>query len=163
MTRMATSAILGALAVAVGWTVWSTVVPREPSESALPAGTAVAEATLPAVPAAAAPTLPARPRPVDQAGSANVSSAAPRQAAPPLRDGLVMEHGMPTALHALAPDIDVQALPPPAAGLPPGIQPEDAVVNRAGTVALTRSADTPAGGDASTANASRPPVATHAP
>ena len=162
MTRAATNTIVGALAVAVGWTIWSTLGPREPSESAPPAGTAVAEvAPPPAAPTPAPPAAP--PRPAEQASGPSVVAAAPVQAAPPLRDGLVVEHGMPTAVHALAGDPDVQALPPPAAGLPPGARPEDAVVNRAGTIALNRSAATPPGIDAATANAARQPAATHAP
>lgn len=159
MTRAATNTIVGALAVAVAWTIWSTLGPSEPSESAPPAGTAVAEVA----PPPAAPTPAAPPRPAEQASGPSVVAAAPVQAAPPLRDGLVMEHGMPTAVHALAGDPDVQALPPPAAGLPPGARPEDAVVNRAGTIALNRSAATPPGVDATTANAARQPAATHAP
>ena len=161
MTRAATNAIVGALAVTVAWTIWSTLGPPEPSGSALPAGTAVAEAAPPVAPTPMPPTVPARP--AEQANSSSAASAALVQAAQPLRDGLVMEHGMPTAVHALAGDTEVQGLPPPAAGLPPGSRPEDAVVNRAGTLALTRSADTPAGVDASTATAPRQPVATHAP
>jgi len=160
--RAATGALLGALVVAVGWTVWSTLGPTAPSESALPPGMPVAEA---AAPPAALPT-PVQ-RATIQAASVDamdvrVTAKPSATPAPPLRDGLVMEHGMPTAVRALAADADVDAQPP-AAGLPAGVRPEDASVNRAGMVTLKRSADASAGADASTANASRAVALTRAP
>ncbi len=162
--RATTSALFGALVVAVGWTVWSTLGPTAPSESALPLGTPVTEA---AAPPAAVPT-PVQRATVQAASldATNVAVTAKPSAtpAPPLRDGLVMEHGMPTAVRALVADAEVEvAAQPPAAGLPAGVRPQDASVNRAGMVTLKRSADAPAGSDVSTANASRVATLTRAP
>ncbi len=163
MTRGATSVILGALVAVVAWTAWSTLGLREASESALPVDTAVVDAAPPS-------TGPPRPTPAAIAppplASAIAAPAAPPATAaapPPLRDGLVQDHGMPMAVHALAGDGAPQALPTSAATLPAGALPDDAVVNGAGMVTLTRSTETHATADATAANAQRPVVATHAP
>lgn len=153
--RVVTSAVLGALAVVLGWAAWSTLGPREPSESALRTETSVAQA---------APT--AAPRPVVQPSSPGEAAPRPAPVAParpePLREGLVMEHGMPVATHALAEDDATAALPLPTVALPAGVLAADAVVNRAGMVTLTRSGDGQAPADASTA-APRPATLTRAP
>jgi len=153
--RFVTSAGLGALAAVVGWAAWSALGPHESSESALPAETSVAQVALPAPAAATAP-----PRLVEPTG------AVPQLAPPPsprLRDGLVMEHGMPVANHALAGDDRAAALPPPTVALPAGVQAEDAVVNRAGMVTLMRSGDASATGDAASTTPTRAPTVTRVP
>ena len=156
--RLVTSTALGALAVVVGWVAWSMLAPQQEPPALPPVQEQVAQAV---------PPVPTPPAPVEQAprpaaAVARAAPSAPVRARLPLRDGLVMQHGMPTAVHALADD-GSQAATPPAVALPAGVRTEDAVVNRAGTVALNRSADMPADVDASTANAPRQPAATHAP
>lgn len=157
--RVVTSAALGALAVVVGWATWSMLEPRQEAAALPTAREDVAQVASPATP------VPAR-APVEQAAQ-SVAAAASRVPSAPartpvaLRDGLVMEHGMPTAVHALADD-GSQAAASPAVTLPAGVRTQDAVVNRAGMVTLTHS-----GVEPSTAtppdNAPRPPVSTHAP
>ena len=161
--RFVPGAVPGALAAVVGWAAWSALVPGEASESALPAETSVAQVALPA------PAPPsAAPRFIDQAirpsGLAPRSTpAAPPRPAAPLQDGLVMEHGMPMAKHALAGDDGAAALPPSTVALPAGVGAEDAVVNRAGMVTLTRSGDGQAAGEVSAATAPRPTTLARAP
>jgi hypothetical protein len=163
MTRAATGAIFGALAVVVAWTAWSTLDLRAASETGRPVDTDVADAAPPSAGAQQATPMPAEQAHVASAVAAPAASLALPPAPPPLRDGLVVEHGMPMAVHALAGDADPQAPPPPTAALPPGAQAEDAIVNRAGMVTLTRSAATPIGADTSQADVPRLPAATHVP
>ena len=161
-TRKVTSGALGALATVLAWAAWSALGPHDPSESALPAEASVAQVapTVPAPPATA-------PRAAEQAGTRDAAlpqptPAAPARPAPPLRDGLVMEHGMPTAVHALAAD-GAQGEPAPVVALPDGARPEDAVVNRAGVVALTRSTEPAAANPTAPLDARRPVTITRAP
>lgn len=156
--RATTCAVLGALAVVVGWAAWSMLGPQSPPAPLLATPAAVAQAAAPPAPV---------PRPVEQAphpevAAARAAPAVPPRPAAPLRDGLVMAHGMPTAVHAL-PDDGTPAIPPPVAPLPAGVRTEDATVNRAGMVALTRSASAPADGAPSPDGAPRPAIVTHAP
>ena len=161
--RFVTSAVLGALAAVVGWAAWSALGPRESSESALPADTSVAQLALPAPVAAPAP-----PRLVEPAGAVPQLAPHPSPPSPRLRDGLVMEHGMPVANHALAGDdgaaaIAPPALAPPTVALPAGVQAEDAVVNRAGMVTLMHSGDASTTGDAASTTPMRAATVTRAP
>ena len=157
--RSSTSALLGALAAVAGWMAWSMLAPATPAASGLRADVDVAAA----VPAPA----PARLREAPAAAVARAITPSPSAPAvaprpPTLRDGLVMEHGLPTAVHAAA--ADGMAAPALAATpLPAGVRAEDAVVNHAGMVALSRSADTPAPSDAPAVHAARPATATRAP
>ena len=163
MTRAATSALVGALVVVVGWTAWSTLGLHEASESAVPVDTAVVDAT---PPSAGPPRAPPRQEVSPAAASAVVALAPPKPAPappPPLREGLVMEHGMPTAVHALAVDAAAQPAMAAAVDLPADARPQDAEINRAGMVALTRSPDANATANAATANPPRVPAAAHAP
>ena len=158
--RFVTGAVLGALAAVVGWAAWSALGPHESSESAPPAETSVAQVALPARVAATAP-----PRLVEPAGKPDgiAPPAAPPPPSPRLRDGLVMEHGMPVANHALVGDDGTATLAPPTVALPAGVQAEDAVVNRAGMVTLTRSADASTTGDAASTTPTRAATVTRAP
>ena len=156
--RFVTSAGLGALAAVVGWAAWSALGPHESSESALPAETSVAQVALPAPAAATAP-----PRLVEPTGAVPQLAPPPSPPSPRLRDGLVMEHGMPVANHALAGDDRAAALPPPTVALPAGVQAEDAVVNRAGMVTLMHSGDASATGDAASTTPTRAPTVTRVP
>ena len=157
-TRVITSAALGALAVVAGWVAWSMGAPQPEPVALAPAHEDVAQAAAPA---------PAAPVPVEQAPRpvvvvARAAASAPPRAPAPLRDGLVMEHGMPTAVHALADD-GSQAATPPAVALPAGVRTEDTAVNRAGMVTVTHSGVGPSTGAQPPDNTPRPPVATHAP
>jgi hypothetical protein len=156
--RFVTSAVLGALAAVVGWAAWSALGPHESSESALPAEASVAQVALPAPVAATAPQ-----RLVEPAGAAPQLAPPPSPPSPRLRDGFVMEHGMPVANHALAGDDGAAELPPPTVALPAGVQAEDAVVNRAGMVTLMRSGDASATGDAASTTPTRAATVTRVP
>ena len=162
-TRFVTSAVLGALAAVVGWAAWSALGPRESSQSALPAQTSVAQAALPSPVAPTAPPRLVEPLVKPDGAAPQPAPAAPPLPSPRLRDGLVMEHGMPVANHALADDDGAAALPPPTVALPAGVQAEDVVVNRAGMVTLTRSGDASATGDAASTTPTRAATVTRAP
>lgn len=157
--RTGTSAALGALAAVAGWVTWSMLGTDASPAPALPAGAETAAI----VPAPAAPTVRDAPS-MAVAHSAPPPASVPATPArpPTLRDGLVMEHGLATAVHAGAGD-GAQAPVPPAIALPAGSRAEDAVVNGAGMVALTRSADAPSTTDAAAATAARPATAIRAP
>lgn len=158
--RAATSAVLGALAAVAGWAAWSMLAQPQAAPAA-PASPAVAANTR------FAPDRPSPPAASPQAPEARVGgpAAAATTAAPvravALREGQVLEHGLPTALHAGSAD-GPYAPVSPAVALPPGARPEDAVVDPAGLVALTRSA-TPPAGDAAAPATARPALASHAP
>jgi len=154
--RSSTSAVLGALAAVAGWVAWSMLGDSTSAASAVPAATELA--VVAPAPAPRDPPSVAVARVVSPPASA--AAVAPR--APTLRDGLVMEHGLPTAVHVAAGD-GTQGHAPPAMALPTGAHAEDTVVNPAGMVALTRSAEAPAAADASAADAVRPATATRAP
>ena len=161
--RFVTSAVLGALAAVVGWAAWSAFGPRESSESALPAETSVVQLALPASVAPTAPPRLVEPVVKPDGAAPPLAPAAPPPPSPRLRDGLVMEHGMPVANHALTGDDGLAALPPPMVALPAGVRAEDAVVNRAGMVTLTRSGDASATGDAASTTPTRAATVTRAP
>jgi hypothetical protein len=145
--RPLTSAALGAAAAVVGWAAWSMFGPGDPPETMAPADATVVQAAAPA----ALPAPAAMLRPPVQASSTADAAWRPAPPAPrpqPLRAGLTLVHGMPVAEHALAGGDATSVQPPPAVALPAGAQPPDAVVNRAGMVALTHSGGTPATGEA---------------
>jgi hypothetical protein len=142
--RPALSATLGGLAVVAGWAAWAMLAPADPPQAVAAADPAVATNT--AVTPAASPQEHRAPAAL-VAASASTPAPAPRPA-PALRAGQVMEHGMPTALQSLG-DGGAPSAAPPAVALPPGARTEDAVVNPAGMVTLTRSA-TATGSDAAT-------------
>ena len=138
--RAATSALLGALATVGAWAAWSLLAPADSPAVASAADASVAAHTLFA-PTPAVSTRPPEAR-VDAASRAASAVAVPART-PSLRDGQVMENGLPTALHA-ASDDGRASMPPPAVALPAGVRPADAVVNQAGMVALTQSPAAPA-------------------
>ena len=151
MNRNATGALVGALAAVGAWVAWSSRAPEAPTGAL---GLAAAPTAMPTEgrPPVRPDVVAASPR----AASVPLPVVAPaRLAAPVLRDGQVMEHGLPTAIRA--PTTDEPPAAAPEVALPPGVHAEDAAVNAAGMVALARS---PAGNDAAPA---RPVTATQAP
>jgi hypothetical protein len=146
--RSVTSAALGALAVVLGWAAWSMFGPGDAPEPAMPADARVAQTA----PPAAAPAPATAPRAVVQASAAADATPHPAPPASPrppaLRPGLVLVHDLPVAERALPGGDATAPLPLTAVALPPGVQPGDAVINRAGMVALTHSGAAPAAGEA---------------
>jgi hypothetical protein len=160
--RSSTSALLGALGAVAGWIAWSLLAPANEPASALAAGAPVAANTLFDPKSPTAQPAPARAPEARAVASAPAATTAMPPRAVALREGQVMAHGLPTAVHASSDD-GTSALAAPSVALPAGVRPEDAVVNRAGMVALTRSATAPSTAAVAPDNTPRPPVATHAP
>ncbi|MBW8756393.1 MAG: hypothetical protein JF586_02165 [Burkholderiales bacterium] len=160
--RAAPSALLGALAAVAGWAALSLLAQRQPAlaPEAL-AAVPVAPNTLFAADRANPPAASPRAPEVRVDGlPAAATTATPARAVVP-GQGQVLVHGMPTALHAGSAD-GPSAPARPAVALPSGAPPEDAVVNPAGLVALTRSA-TPPAGDAAAPAPARPPLVSRTP
>ncbi|MCK9686405.1 hypothetical protein [Scleromatobacter humisilvae] len=161
--RATTSALLGGSAVVVGWMAWSALAPADS-----PPFVATAESIAASGPAAAPPEPPPRFVPPARLATASTLPATTATATAPtrppaLRSGLVLEHGMPTALHALADDGTAAAtMAPPAVALPAGARSEDAVVSPSGMVALTHSVATPAPESRAATDPARPAFAERA-
>ena len=164
MSRTAIPAILGALAMVVAWTAWSTLGLREASEPVASVETTLADSAPPSARPPRTSIRSAEPLRAASAGVASTAVPAPPAAPTPLRDGLVAEHAMPMAVRAPAGTLDASTPAPAAGALPAGVAPDDAVVNRAGMVALGRSADPRATADAAApADPPRVAAAAHAP